>query len=178
MLKKYGLYDNTVVVMYGDHYGISENHNKAMAKFLNKEEITPYDTVMLQEVPFIIHAPNTDIKAKADKKVHEVGGQVDIRPTVLHLLGVDTSNDIQIGTDLLAKKHDDLIAFRDGRFVTNDVVYTQELFYDRKTGEPLGETVENRELIERANAKTTLSDKIINGDLFRFYDEKTGTVKQ
>ena len=177
-LKKAGLYDNTVVVMYGDHYGISENHNKAMAKFLNKEEITPYDTVMLQEVPFIIHAPNTSIKAKAGKKVHEVGGQVDIRPTVLQLLGVDTSNDIQIGTDLLAKKHDDLIAFRDGRFVTNDVVYTQELFYDRKTGEPLGETAENRALIERANAKTALSDKIINGDLFRFYDEKTGTVKQ
>lgn len=177
-LKKAGLYDNTVVVMYGDHYGISENHNKAMAKFLNKEEITPYDTVMLQEVPFIIHAPNTGIKEKAGKQVHEVGGQVDIRPTVLHLLGVKTSKDIQIGTDLLAKKHDDLIAFRDGRFVTNDVVYTQELFYDRKTGEPLGETTENRELIERANAKTTLSDKIINGDLFRFYDEKTGTVKQ
>lgn len=177
-LKKEGLYENTVVVMYGDHYGISENHNKAMAKFLNKEEITPYDTAMLQEVPFIIHAPNTGIKEKVGDQVHEVGGQVDIRPTVLHLLGMDTSHDIQIGTDLLAKKHDDIIAFRDGRFITNDIVYANETFYDRKTGEVLQESAELKALIERANAKTALSDKIINGDLFRFYDEKTGTVKE
>ncbi|MBM7698147.1 LTA synthase family protein [Kurthia huakuii] len=177
-LKKEGLYDNTIVVMYGDHYGISENHNKAMAKFLNKEEITPYDTAMLQEVPFIIHAPNTGIKEKAGNQAHEVGGQVDIRPTVLHLLGLDTSNDIQVGTDLLAKKHEDIIAFRDGRFITNDVVYANETFYDRKTGEVLPESAELKALIERANAKTALSDKIINGDLFRFYDEKTGIVKE
>lgn len=31
-LKTSGLYDNTVVIMYGDHYGISENHNEAMEK--------------------------------------------------------------------------------------------------------------------------------------------------
>ena len=29
-LKKKGLYDNSVIMIYGDHYGISENHNNAM----------------------------------------------------------------------------------------------------------------------------------------------------
>ncbi|WP_145471794.1 sulfatase-like hydrolase/transferase, partial [Staphylococcus epidermidis] len=28
-LKDEGLYDNSIIVMYGDHYGISENHNEA-----------------------------------------------------------------------------------------------------------------------------------------------------
>ena len=35
-LKAEGLYDNSVIVIYGDHYGISENHNAAMAQFLEK----------------------------------------------------------------------------------------------------------------------------------------------
>lgn len=177
-LKQAGLYDDTVVVMYGDHYGISENHNKAMMKYLNKEEITPYDTAMLQEVPFFIHIPHSNIQQQVGNKVHEVAGQVDIRPTVLHLLGIDTSNDIQMGTDLLSPEHEAFIAFRDGRFVTNEVVYAHETFYDRQTGEPLKQTAPYEPLIDEAVSKTTMSDKIINGDLFRFYDEKTGTIHE
>lgn len=30
-LKKAGLYDNSMIVVYGDHYGISNNHKKAIA---------------------------------------------------------------------------------------------------------------------------------------------------
>ncbi|WP_217608723.1 sulfatase-like hydrolase/transferase, partial [Bacillus sp. GbtcB15] len=52
-LKESGLYENSIIVLMGDHYGISENHNKAMAKFLEKDEITPYDSVQLQRVPFL-----------------------------------------------------------------------------------------------------------------------------
>ena len=43
-LKETGLYDRSVLVFYGDHYGISDNHNEAMAQVLNKEEITKYDS--------------------------------------------------------------------------------------------------------------------------------------
>nr|MCX3330923.1 sulfatase-like hydrolase/transferase [Bacillus pacificus] len=56
-LKKEGQYENSMIVFMGDHYGISEAHNKALGEFLGKDEITPYDTVQLQRVPFIIHIP-------------------------------------------------------------------------------------------------------------------------
>lgn len=36
-LKEQGLYENSIIVMYGDHYGISENHNEAMAQYLGKK---------------------------------------------------------------------------------------------------------------------------------------------
>src|SRR5699024_4106150 len=42
-LKASGLYENSIIVIMGDHDGISANHNKAMAQFLEQEEITPYD---------------------------------------------------------------------------------------------------------------------------------------
>ena len=35
--------------MYGDHYGISENHNKAMEQVLGKE-ITSFENTSLQRI--------------------------------------------------------------------------------------------------------------------------------
>lgn len=186
-LKQNGLYDNSVIVMYGDHYGISENHNKAMAKYLEKDDITPFDSATLQEVPFFIHIPHSNVKEKVaastgPQTTSEVSGELDIRPTVLHLLGMETKNDIQIGTDLLSKDHDSFIVFRDGRFVTDELVYAGEKCYKRATGEELETTSDTTEnactaLKDDAQQKLSMSDKIINGDLLRFYDNHTGKVK-
>src|SRR5699024_10198249 len=54
-LKDSGLYEDSIIVIMGDHFGISENHNKAMSQYLGKEEITPYDQVQLQRVLIFIH---------------------------------------------------------------------------------------------------------------------------
>ena len=32
-LKAEGMYDDSIIVLYGDRYGISEKHNRAMAQF-------------------------------------------------------------------------------------------------------------------------------------------------
>src|SRR5699024_304588 len=56
-LQEAGLYEDSIIVIMGDHYGISANHNRAMAEYLDKDEITPYDYVQLQRVPFFIHIP-------------------------------------------------------------------------------------------------------------------------
>ncbi|MFJ7953437.1 LTA synthase family protein [Lysinibacillus sp. NPDC096418] len=172
-LKDQGVYENSIIVMYGDHYGISENHNKAMAQYLGKEEITPYDNAMLQEVPLFIHIPGSG----EGKEMTEVSGQVDIRPTVLHLLGIETSKDMQLGADLFSPEHEDFVIFRDGRFVTDKYVYAGEACYDKATGEQIdGEPC--KQYADRATMELENSDAIINGDLLRFYDEKTGNLKQ
>ena len=85
-LKELGLYDNTMIVLYGDHYGISDNHNKAMGQVMGKE-ITPYESANLQRVPLFIHVPGMQGGTN-----HTYGGQTDLLPTLLHLLGIDTKN--------------------------------------------------------------------------------------
>ncbi|GLC88642.1 LTA synthase family protein [Lysinibacillus piscis] len=172
-LKDQGVYDNSIIVMYGDHYGISENHNKAMAQYLGKESITPLDTVMLQEVPLFIHIPGSG----DGKEMTEVAGQMDLRPTILHLLGVDTSKDMQLGADLFSPEHENFVIFRDGRFVTDKYVYTGEVCYDKATGEEM-DGAACQPYAEQATMELENSDAIINGDLLRFYDEKTGNLKQ
>lgn len=172
-LKDQGVYENSIIVMYGDHYGISENHNKAMAQYLGKEEITPYDNAMLQEVPLFIHIPGSG----EGQEMTEVAGQVDVRPTILHLLGIETSKDMQLGADLFSPEHEDFVIFRDGRFVTDKYVYAGEACYDKATGEQIdGEPCQP--YADRATMELENSDAIINGDLLRFYDEKTGNLKQ
>jgi len=172
-LKDQGVYDNSIIVMYGDHYGISENHNKAMAQYLGKEQITPFDNALLQEVPLFIHIPGSD----DGKEMTEMAGQMDLRPTILHLLGIETSKDMQMGADLFSPEHEDFIVFRDGRFITDKYVYAGEACYDKSTGEEIeGEPCQP--YADRATMELENSDAIINGDLLRFYDEKTGNLKQ
>ncbi|RHW38503.1 LTA synthase family protein [Lysinibacillus yapensis] len=172
-LKEAGLYDNSIIVMYGDHYGISENHNKAMSMYLNKEEITPYDSALLQSVPLFIHVPGSGDGQEIDK----TAGQIDLRPTILHLLGIETTNDMQLGADIFSDEHEDFVIFRDGRFVTDKLVYAGEVCYERETGEPTA--IEAcQPYIDRSLIELDYSDQIINGDLLRFYDEETGNLLQ
>ncbi|TWT26148.1 LTA synthase family protein [Planomicrobium sp. CPCC 101110] len=167
-LKAQGLYENSVIVMYGDHYGISENHNEAMQQYLNKE-ITPYETAQLQRVPLFVHIPGYG----EGHVEEEVGGQIDLRPTVLHLLGVETAKDIQFGGDLFSEEHEEFVVFRDGRFITEDSVYAGNLCYDRETGEE-SDPAKCEPYITEALAELDYSESIINGDLLRFYNEEDG----
>lgn len=169
-LKDKGLYENSIIVLYGDHYGISENHNEAMGQYLGKE-VTPFESAQLQRVPFFIHIPGSD----KGKVIEEVAGQIDIRPTLLHLLGVETSKDMQLGADIFSEEHEEFIVFRDGRFVTKDVVYAGNTCYDKATGLET-DAQACAPYIDRAVEELGYSDKIINGDLLRFYDVKTGNL--
>jgi lipoteichoic acid synthase len=164
-LKASGLYENSVIVMYGDHYGISKNHNKAMEKVLGKE-ITPFDSAGLQRVPLFIRVPGMEGGVN-----HEFGGQIDLMPTLMHLLGIDTKQYLQFGTDLLSENHDDLVPFRNGDFMSPTISSVDGKYYDSTTGELLDESrfEEAKKLQESAEQKLALSDKVVNGDLLRFY---------
>lgn len=164
-LKEAGLYDNSIIIMYGDHYGISENHNHAMEQYLGKE-ITPFETVQLQKVPFIVHIPG-----QKGKTISDVSGQVDIRPTIMNLLGIDTSDTLQFGQDVFARDNQAFTILRDGSFITDKYVYTNNMLYDVKTGEKLEDKSVVLPYIEKAKQELGYSDKIIYGDLLRFFNQ-------
>ncbi|MBD8071350.1 LTA synthase family protein [Bacillus sp. PS06] len=169
-LKDEGLYENSILIFYGDHYGISENHNVAMGEFLGKE-ITPFDSVQLQRVPLIIHIPGvTD--GENSKLISDVAGQIDLKPTILHMLGINTKNDIHFGTDLFSGQKVSFTVLRDGSFITDDYVYTKSTCYDKETGEEIEES--NCEpYFDKASRELEYSDQIIYGDLLRFYEGTT-----
>ncbi|WP_042455741.1 LTA synthase family protein [Neobacillus dielmonensis] len=163
-LKASGLYDNTMVVMYGDHYGISENHNDAMSKVLGVDEITPVTNANLQRVPLFIHVPGVTGGIQ-----QQYGGEVDVRPTVLHLLGIDTKDYLEFGSDLLSPTHRNWALFRNGDFMSPDVIQVKGKCYSTLTGE-LSENAEACSAIQdKVNTELQMSDEIVYKDLLRFY---------
>lgn len=171
-LKEEGLYEDSIIIIYGDHYGISENHNKAMGEFLGTE-VTPFVSTQLQRVPLIIHIPGHE-----GKTISTVSGQIDLKPTILHLLGIDTKKNIEFGTDLFATDKTEFTVLRDGSFITKDYVYTRETCYDKSTGEEIDKST-CEPYAEKAKNELEYSDKIIYGDLLRFYENNNfqGTTK-
>lgn len=164
-LKEAGLYDDSVIMLYGDHYGISENHTRALSELFD-EEVTPFKYAELQRVPFMIKVPGMEGRGT----VSEYAGQVDVMPTLLHLTGIKAQDYIQFGTDLFSEDHNDRVAFRNGDFFTEDYAMVKGVYYDNHTGEEIEETDELKKIKEDVEHELGLSDRILQGDLLRFYE--------
>ncbi len=163
-LKEDGLYEDSVILLYGDHYGISNNHNRAMGEIIG-EEITPFMNAQLQRVPLLIKIPGVEGMGT----IHEYAGQMDVMPTLLHLLGIDGQDYIQFGTDLFSKGHKDIVPFRRGDFITPEYSLVSGTYYDNTTGEEIEPTEEMTKTKNEVLHELELSDRLLNGDLLRFY---------
>lgn len=171
-LKASGIYDNSMIMIYGDHYGISDTDAPDLASVLGKDKSTwsSYDNAQLQRVPLMFHIPgytNGGVQ-------HQYGGEIDVLPTLLHLVGIDTQDYIQFGTDLFSKEHDQTVAFRNGDFVTPKYTELSGKTYDTDTGEVIdtkqaGITKEVKQLQQNVKKALDLSDKLNEENLLRFY---------
>ena len=171
-LKKTGLDKNTLLVFYGDHYGISGNHHKASAELLNQDEFTNFDNLKFQRVPLMFHMKGL---RGGIKKTY--GGEIDVLPTLLNLLGIRNKGTIQFGHDLLSKKAPQIVAQRNGDFITPLYAKVGSTYYDTRTGEEIIQPDKKlkTELVAISNKVTTqlsLSDRVIAGNLLRFYHPK------
>jgi arylsulfatase A-like enzyme/Tfp pilus assembly protein PilF len=89
-LKDKGVYQNTVIVLAGDHgEGLGEHGEKTHGFFI-------YNSTM--HVPLIIRLPD----AKGGQTVEDMVSLVDLMPTVLGAVGIDVPAQVQ-GKSLLAK---------------------------------------------------------------------------
>ncbi|MCG4822844.1 LTA synthase family protein [Streptococcus gordonii] len=172
-LKKSGLYDNSIIVLYGDHFGISQTRNPNLAPLVGKtsETWSNYDNAMMQRVPYMVVIPGMD----KGKIIDTYGGQVDMLPTLEHLLGIDSKNYLQVGQDMLSTQHQQIVAFRSSNnFVTPKYTSFNGRTYYTQTGEEItnpDETIKKEldDIRNAANTQLKISDAIQTGDLIRFY---------
>ncbi|MBO5178875.1 MAG: LTA synthase family protein [Clostridia bacterium] len=96
-MKKEGMYENTIFIIYGDHFGIA-NYNEESAGFVSELIGHEYNERDMFNVPLLIHIPGIE---KAEEK-NIVAGHVDVLPTLLHLLGIENNKSIMMGNDLFS----------------------------------------------------------------------------
>ncbi|WP_339320033.1 LTA synthase family protein [Paenibacillus sp. FSL R10-2734] len=123
-LKQNGVWDNSLIALYGDHRGLpifslKENDHILLKEILGHE----YTERELINIPLILSA--TGITTPSVKE--QLGGQVDILPTVSNLLGVSLADHIHFGQDLLNQSTYNLLPQRyylpTGSFVNNEELF-------------------------------------------------------
>ncbi len=173
-LKATGLYENSVIVLYGDHYGISNSRNPDLAPLIGKDSQTwsDFDNAMMQRVPYMIVVPGMTNGGIFDT----YGGEIDALPTLEHLLGIKSDSYLQVGQDLLSSQHSQIVALRTaGSFITPKYTSYEGKIYYTETGleitNPDETTQKEIEAIKEATAaQLATSDAIQTGDLIRFFD--------
>jgi lipoteichoic acid synthase len=122
-LKSSGLWDDSLVVFYGDHQGIPiyslTGEEKDQIESLIGHE---YGYTDMFNIPFIVHSPGGQLPPVMDNS----GGQVDLLPTVANLLDISVQNQLHFGQDLFNQENN-LIPLRHflpvGSFVNNQIIY-------------------------------------------------------
>ena len=166
-LQQQGILDNSMVVVYGDHFG-QYLQDQDIRKFLNSPTpINDYTSLELHRVPLLIRMPN----GKYSGVRHISGGQMDLYPTLANLVGLDKSKLFYFGHDLLNIK-EGFSAFRvyapDGSFATDDLFYIASkdgvfehgAAYNRQTGQKV-DIEKARNGFQRANWHLSMSDLIL-----------------
>lgn len=101
-MKEKGLWDNTILVVYGDHYGSLPADAPAYKELLDID----FDQKESFKIPIIVHHPGQTEPVQSET----IGSQMDIYPTITSLLGVDRPL-AQMGQSLDAENRDSFVGF-------------------------------------------------------------------
>lgn len=137
-LKKLGIYDESIILIYGDHSGLHgapvTDNDKILLKEVLGHEYTMQDRFV---VPVLFTAPGLF----TGETYSHLGGQIDLMPTLLNLLGIEHDTQM-IGHNLFHYKKN-LLGMRyylpGGSFISDKTFYTAPSaklpasIYNRKT---------------------------------------------
>lgn len=174
-LDKTGLAKKSIIMIYGDHYGISNSENKNLASVLGKnaDDWTDFDNVQMQRVPLMFVIPGSGGHGGI---YSTYGGEIDVLPTLLHLLGISTKRYIQFGTDLFSSQHDQVVALRNQDFVTSKYTSISGKIYLNSTGKLAKLTKQEKKQLradqKKVSEELALSDSLNEKNLLRFYHPK------
>ena len=158
-LESQGILDDTVIVMYGDHYpyGLSTS---------TINTVLDYDTSVdfeSERVPFVIY--NSKLESKTFK---EYTSYINLLPTIANLFGIDYDPRLYVGSDILSDDYKSLVVFADGSW-KNEVAYYNA---SKGTVEYFGDKVytleEVQEINQRVDTKMKMSSLAIKNNYFNY----------
>ncbi|QJD85392.1 LTA synthase family protein [Cohnella herbarum] len=165
-LKRSGIWDDSIVLLYGDHQGLPvyslDNKELELMKDLLGHD---YGYADMFNIPLVMHAPGVTFPAV----IEQTGGQIDILPTVANLTGISIADQIHFGQDLL-NQGENVLPMRhflpSGSIITNSEVFVPGIAYEDGTNYPLDPLDEHgggatKEQYEQALELLNLSDSYV-----------------
>ena len=158
-LEKQDKLDDTVIILYGDHYpyGLANNILETALPYSIEER---YEN---ERVPFVIWS--NDIEATT---YTEYTSYVNLLPTVANLFNLDYDSRFSTGQDLFSNQYESITIFADGSWKNEYAFYNASndniTYYTNKTY-----TIEEIiEINEKVNNKIKYSNLAIQHDYFNY----------
>ena len=129
-----GLLEETVIMIYGDHYAYGLDESSIWAYDTHKED---QNTIDLHNVPMMIY----DYDKLLSKTFTEYMSSIDILPTIANLFGLSMNYQYVFGRDIFSESNH-IIVFPDLSFVSKDFEYdalteSYRIFNETYTNETL-----------------------------------------
>ncbi len=162
-LKKRDLLNDTVIVIYCDHYpyGIA---NKNLTPALGYEVNIDNN---VDAVPFIIYNPSLKHKV-----YNEYTSYINITPTIANLFNLNYDSRLYLGSDILSDEYEEMVIFSDGSWknkygfydaTSNEInYYTKKVYSDE----------EILAINEEISIKLNMSSLAIKSNYFSYLKEK------
>ncbi|OWR31710.1 sulfatase [Saccharibacillus sp. O23] len=137
-LKEKGLWDDSLLMLYGDHLGLPvhsmNEQDLELAKEIFGHDYTYSD---MPNIPFMILGAGATGASNVQK---QLGAQVDILPTAANLLGISLKDHIHFGQDLL-NQQENMIPERyywpSGSLIAGDTLFIPGTSFEDGTYYPL-----------------------------------------
>lgn len=162
-LKEKGLYDNTAILVYGDHNGLNMYEDKMLEFLEEKGKLTDVDIRLnFSNVLCGLRIPGVS-NIKIDKPVTKL----DVKPTLTYLCGIEDG--FSLGSNMFGSK--DFVCLNNELIIT-DKYYYDEGWYDRANGENIDIDAVDEELkntlntyYENMKSELDISNSIVHNNL-------------
>lgn len=165
-LKQDGIWDNSLILVYGDHlglpiYSLNNKDKDLMHEIFGRE----YDSADMINIPLMILGEGI-----RPGVLEQVGGQIDLLPTIANLMGVSLDDQLHFGQDLLNHGEENLLPERyylpSGTFINSTTLYIPGIGFEDGNAKPLPRTHESamkatKDEFERALELLHLSNSYI-----------------
>lgn len=146
-LKDNGLYENTVIVAFTDHYLYTIEDKTILEQYKETENN------LINHTPFFIWSAGQE-----REEIDAVNGQIDILPTVLNMFGIKYIKEYYIGHDIFDADYPGYVFFSDGSWY-NGTVYND--------GQESEANDEEREINDRIDFLIKRNDLTLKYDYLR-----------
>lgn len=126
-LKKEGLYEDTAILVFGDHNGVNM-YDEKLIEFLNMLDNNLTDVDLKLNYTRVLCG--LKIPGLKNLKIEKPVNKLDIKPTLTYLAGIEDG--FSLGTNMFGKK--DFVCLNNERIISSKYYY-DEKWYDIYTGE-------------------------------------------
>ena len=158
-LKNAGLYDDSVIILYGDHNGL-DMYNAEMLDFLKKLDSNVTDVDI--QLNYIRVLAGMKIPGITEMKIEKPVAKLDIKPTLAYLCGLDEG--FSLGTNMLGNKN--FVCLNNERIIT-DKYYFDEKWHDINSGNEISITEDLDKYYNYMKEELDISKSVILYDMLK-----------